>query len=428
MPPRRGPAVWRRWAVLALLARVSPVVRLLVATGLAFNVGFYLVLPFLAVHLTGDLGLSGAFVGLVLGLRMYSQQGLFFLGGALADRFGTRPVALAGIGVRVVGFGGLAVAQGAAVVLVGVVLTGVAAALFTPAIEAELARQTIRDEQTSGVARTDVFALWSVCSELGALAGPALGALLIALGATFPVVCAVAAAVFVLILLAHWRLLPGQPPGSRGVALAAGWRDVLANRRFLAFAVAFSGYLTVYNQLYLALPLELGRRGVDPSAVGWLFTLAGALVVAGQLPVTRWSQRSLGTLGSLVAGFVALAVAAVVTAVGVSAVPERVLLVAAALVVLLTVGQMLVLPAGREAVLLLSGEAHLGTYLGALASIGAIGVLVCSMLVGQIFATTDAAVPWLVIAAFPAAGVVGFLMLGPALRGLDSIDEARSTT
>jgi predicted MFS family arabinose efflux permease len=81
---------------VAGLTAATPTVRLLVLTQLAFNIGFFMVLPYLSVHLTEDLGLRAAFVGVVLGLRTFSQQGLFFIGGSLADRWGVKPVVVAG--------------------------------------------------------------------------------------------------------------------------------------------------------------------------------------------------------------------------------------------------------------------------------------------------------------------------------------------
>lgn len=72
-------------------ARLDPLLRLLILTQLAFNVGFYAVLPFLAGHLGTAIGMAGWMVGFVLGLRTFSQQGLFVVGGALADRYGVRP-------------------------------------------------------------------------------------------------------------------------------------------------------------------------------------------------------------------------------------------------------------------------------------------------------------------------------------------------
>lgn len=65
---------------------------MLLTTQALFNVGFYAVVPFIAVVLRGDFGLGAAAVGLVLGARTFAQQGLFLVGGELADRFGARGV------------------------------------------------------------------------------------------------------------------------------------------------------------------------------------------------------------------------------------------------------------------------------------------------------------------------------------------------
>lgn len=80
----------RQWAML------PAVVKLLLVTQLLFNVGFYLVVPFLSFYMTDSLVASAAMVGLVLGLRTFSQQGDVFVGGALADWWGIRPVLLVG--------------------------------------------------------------------------------------------------------------------------------------------------------------------------------------------------------------------------------------------------------------------------------------------------------------------------------------------
>lgn len=79
-------------------------IQALLITQMLFNIGFYLVVPFIAVEMTDSLGASGAVVGLVLGVRTFSQQGMFFLGGGLADRFGAIRVLLVGVAIRVLGF------------------------------------------------------------------------------------------------------------------------------------------------------------------------------------------------------------------------------------------------------------------------------------------------------------------------------------
>ena len=115
------------------IARASaPKPPLLLASNLVFNIGFYAVVPFLAIFLRDDLLLSGWAIGLVLGLRTFSQQGMFLLGGALSDRYGARVIILLGCVVRITGFLLLGLSDTLAPVILGACLTGIGGALFSP--------------------------------------------------------------------------------------------------------------------------------------------------------------------------------------------------------------------------------------------------------------------------------------------------------
>ena len=76
----------------------------LLGSQFVFNIGFYAVVPFLAIFLRDDMLLSGGLIGLILGLRTFSQQGMFIVGGALSDRFGAKVIILSGCIVRVSGY------------------------------------------------------------------------------------------------------------------------------------------------------------------------------------------------------------------------------------------------------------------------------------------------------------------------------------
>jgi MFS family permease len=157
------------------LRDLPSVVKLVLASMVLFNVGFYLVVPFLAVHLSDELGFASWIVGLVLGLRTFSQQGMFFLGGSIADRFGRRPVILWGIAIRIVGFVVLALASSLPAVIVGILLIGFAAALFAPAVEsanADIGRQL---EDSGVIKRTELFGYEQMSSRLGTVLGPRWG-------------------------------------------------------------------------------------------------------------------------------------------------------------------------------------------------------------------------------------------------------------
>ncbi|WP_340374724.1 MFS transporter [Streptomyces sp. SS7] len=386
--------------------RLPPLLRLLVLTQLAFNIGFFAVLPFLSGHLGGAVGMAGWLVGFVLGLRTFSQQGLFVVGGALTDRYGVRPVVLAGCALRIAGFVWLGYAERVWAVTGAVLLVGFAAALFSPAVESEVARQAVVHEAAGGGSRTRVLALFTVAGQAGAFVGPLLGALLLAVD--FRTVCLAGAGVFVLVLAAHAVLLPQHLPGRERVEVRGGIGPLLRNRRFLALCCAYGAYLLAYNQFYLALPAEVERAAGSQAPLAWLFALSSLLVVTAQLPVTHWAGERIGArrsaaagLGLIAAGFTVVAAALPAGLTGTTG-----LLPAAGFVVLLTLGQMLVAPAVRAWVPDLAERGRLGLYTGALSSVSGLIVLLGSAATGTLLDTRlPPAVPWLLLAAVPVAAI-----------------------
>ncbi|WP_327338240.1 MFS transporter [Streptomyces sp. NBC_01324] len=388
--------------------------RLLTTTQFAFNIGFYAVLPYLATHLGTGLGMAGWLVGLVLGLRTFSQQGLFVIGGALTDRYGPRPVVLAGCALRIAGFGWLAFAGSTASVIGAVLLTGLAAALFSPAVESETAREAVRHERATGTPRAQVLARFSAAGQAGAFLGPLLGSALLLLGGGFREAALAGVAVFVAVLAGHARLMPRRAPVARTDRNRGSVREVFGNRPFLLLCLAYSSYLVAYNQLYLSLPEEVRRATGSQAALGALFALSSLLVVCAQLPVTRWAARRLAPRTALVAGLVTVAA-------GFAAVPSAPggpagLLPAAAFVVLLTLGQMLLVPAARGLVPDLVDDRHLGLATGALSSVSGAAVLAGSAATGALLGA-PAPVRWAVLAAVPLVGAALALTLPAGAEG-----------
>ncbi|MFJ3669774.1 MDR family MFS transporter [Streptomyces sp. NPDC090106] len=386
--------------------RLTPLLRLLILTQLAFNIGFFAVLPFLAEHLGRAVGMAGWLVGFVLGLRTFSQQGLFVVGGALADRYGIRPVVLAGCALRIAGFGWLGHATRTWAVIGAVLLIGFAAALFSPAVESEVARQAVLHEESGGGPRTRVLALFTVAGQAGAFIGPLLGALLLTVD--FRTVCLAGAGIFVLVLAGHAWLLPQRVPGRERVRLKGGAGELIRNRRFLGLCGAYGAYLLAYNQLYLALPAEVDRATGSQAPLAWLFALSSLLVVTAQLPVTRWvgdrfsPRRSMAAGLSLVSGgFTVVALARPAHWTGTAG-----LLPAAGFVVLLTLGQMLVAPVARAWLPDLAPANRLGLYTGALSSVSGLMVLIGTSATGTLLAPgLPPALPWLILAAVPLAAI-----------------------
>ncbi|GAA4682085.1 MFS transporter [Streptomyces chumphonensis] len=253
-------------------------IRLLLVNQLGVNIGFYLLIPYLAVHLTENLGMSAAVVGIVLGVRNLSQQGLFLIGGSASDRLGARGVIIAGCALRTVGFGLFALGDGLAVLLAASVLSGLAGALFNPAVRAYLALE-------AGERKAEAFALFNVFATTGALIGPLLGSVLLLVD--FRTSAVTAAAIFAVLTVAQALVLPRRAAVPSGNSVLADWREVVGNRAFVAFALAMVGLFTMENQLYLLLP-DGARRATGWDGAAGLVFLTGTLANLWlQLRITR---------------------------------------------------------------------------------------------------------------------------------------------
>jgi len=252
-------------------------VRLLLVNQFAVNTGFYLLIPYLAVHL-GDLGMSAAVIGVVLGARTLSQQGLFLIGGTASDRLGPRTAILAGCALRTVGFGLFAIGESLTVVLAASVLSGLAGALFNPAVRAYIAVE-------AGEARTEAFARFNVYAQAGALCGPVLGSVLLLWD--FRVSAVVAAGIFAVLTIAQAVVLPARAATRKGGSILGDWRECLTKRRFVAFTCVLSGMFVLQNQLYLLLPIQAQRATGWAGVVAALFVVSTVVTLLFQVRITR---------------------------------------------------------------------------------------------------------------------------------------------
>ncbi|BBV76810.1 MFS transporter [Raoultella planticola] len=386
-----------------------------------FNIGFYAVVPFLAIFLRDDMLLSGGVIGLVLGLRTFSQQGMFILGGALSDRYGAKAVILCGCIVRVAGYLLLAFGHSLWSIILGACLTGIGGALFSPSIEALLAKAGTQSETNGKRSRAEWFALFAVCGELGAVLGPVAGALLAGFG--FRQVALAGAGVFVGALVVLYFCLPA-PRYSKQALKILPWWTTFRQPRFVAFIIAYSSWLLSYNQLYLALPVEIQRSGGSEKDLGPLFMLASLLIITFQLPLARFARR-MGAVKILPVGFLLLSAAFMSVALFAATEPPEGwwrLIPSVCLVTLLTLGQMLLVPSAKDLIPLFADESTLGAHYGALATAGGFAVLLGNLLFGPLLdaalvPSPQAIYPWLLLALFPLCSAVALAVICRPLPG-----------
>ncbi|PWI12295.1 MFS transporter [Streptomyces sp. NWU339] len=380
----------------AQMASFDRPAQLLMVNQFAINLGFYMLMPYLADHLAHGLGLAAWAVGLVLGVRNLSQQGMFLVGGTLADRYGCKPLILAGCALRTVAFGLLAVAGSLPVLVLASGLTGLAGALFNPAVRAYLAADAGEKR------RVEAFAAFNVFYQAGILVGPLAGLALLAWD--FRAVCAVAALIFGALAALQARALPPRPPAGRGAepawrAVAADWRTVAANRPFLLFAAAMSGSYVLAFQVYLALPLHARELFGEHTGLvtGTVFAVSALAALSGQLKLTAWAKRNLPGPRAIVYGLVLMGAAFLPllpssynAIVGVGA-----LTLCAAL---LAWGGALLYPFEMDTVVRLSGDRLVATYYGAYNTASGIAISVGNLVVGALFDTGVRWLPWATLA------------------------------
>ncbi|MEU0170570.1 MFS transporter [Streptomyces iakyrus] len=367
-------------------------VRLLMVQQFTINTAFYMLMPYLAVHLTDGLGMAAWAVGLVLGVRNLTQQGMFLIGGTLADRLGYKPVIMAGCVLRTVGFGVLGFSDSLPALLAASATTGFAGALFNPAVRAYLAQEAGEER------RVEAFAV-NVFYQAGMFVGPLVGLALLA--ADFRLVCSAAATLFLALTAVQLRMLPDR----KGIASAepggvlADWRTVMRNRPFLLFSAAMIGSYVLSFQVYLALPLQAHRvaPGDGDAVTTALFAVSAAVAVTGQVKVTAWararwsSQRAIVYGISLMGGaFLPLLIDSGTATQGTDLV-GRIMALAPlfAAVALLGLGTAVVYPFEMDTVVSLAGGRLVATHYGLYNTVSGLGITLGNLATGAVWDAAD---------------------------------------
>ncbi|MFC4334682.1 MFS transporter [Salininema proteolyticum] len=382
--------------------------RLLMVNQFGINAGFYMLMPFLAAHLSSGLGLAGAVVGFLLGLRNFSQQGMFAVGGALTDRFGPRPLIIAGCALRVAGFACLGLSQSLPGLLAGVLLVGGAGALFNPAVRTYLAEE-------AGERRVEAFACFNVFFQAGMLVGPVAGLALTAWDFTASALGA--AAIFAVLTLLQLAFLPGRDDSRDGGRETVPWKAMARNRAYVAFTAVMAAVYLLNFQVYLAYPLALRDAGWDGTALATataaLFAVFGAVTIAFQVPLSGWCRRRLGGGATMTAGIVLLSGSFLVppllstTDLGAAGTFAGVL----ASGVALTLATAMVFPVEMDTVVALSGGRSVGRHYGVYQTVGGIGITAGNMVGGQVLDAWGTTAMWLCFAGIGALASAGMALL-----------------
>ncbi|MEV5705106.1 MFS transporter [Actinoallomurus sp. NPDC052274] len=356
--------------------------------------GLLMIAPYLADHLTHHIGLAVWLVGLVLGLRHFSE-GLFAMTGTLADRIGYKPVLVAGCGLEAIACGLFGLSAAVPWLIGASIFSGLARALFVPARRAYLA-------QVESERKAEAFALAGVCRRIGVLVGPIAGIPMMRVG--FEAMCLTAAAIFAVLAVVQWRLLPSCPGTHQGSdrPFWSEWKDALGDRVFVAFALTMFASYSLVHQLSFGLPIEVRHVSGGQGGITALFVLSAILGLAGQVRLTLWCERRWTPGQAMVRGLIIMGVAFVPLMLppshGGTLVRLFPIMLCAAI---LTVGTMMVFPFEMSTIADLAGDRGVGTYYSVnnlLSGVGSVfGNLLSAAAIGLSHALNMAGLPWLVL-------------------------------
>lgn len=367
-------------------------------------------IPLVTVHFVDGLGWAAGSVGLVLGVRQLTQQGLTVFGGAWADSLGPKPLILSGCLIRTLGFAWMGFADTLPVLLAASVLAGLGGGLFDAPKSAAITAVTAPEH------RARMFSLTSISGNLGMVTGPLIGASLIGLGfrtaalasgSVYLVACAVLAAT-----LPHLR-----PERTAGNGLA-GLKTAALDRRFRRFTLVLVGYFLLSTQLNVAVTLKAVSLA-GPGATGPLYGLSAGLSVLLQYPLLRFVERRVRTRAALVAAV--LTVGLSLGLMGLAATFGQLL----ACVALYSLGTMLVYPTQQTLTARLAPPGLTGSYFGfsaiSLGLGGAVGNVVGGTLIDLGTRLGLPLLPWLTLMG---VGVLTALGLRWALREVPTREAA----
>ncbi|WP_194241273.1 MDR family MFS transporter [Bacillus fonticola] len=288
-----------------------------------FNLLFWMYFPFITVYFSAALG--NQIAGLLMTIP--PLVGIFgsMVGGGLADRLGRRPVMLLGAALQTIMFGVFAMSTSHWIDYFAFIGIGLGGALYKPASDAMVA-DLVPDED-----RKQVFATFVTAKNIGAVLGPALGAIFFfhyrseLLWTCTIVMLAYSIAIFIKV---HETVpIPTKKPArlhAMTFSVKEQWKGygiIFRDKVFVLYILAgvfsivtimqLDLYLAVYITNYVpAQPLftwnDWSYMLTSTEVLGWVLGLNGLLFVLFVLPITKWLKswrdRDVFILSSVLAG------------------------------------------------------------------------------------------------------------------------------
>ncbi|MEV8423906.1 MDR family MFS transporter [Streptomyces niveus] len=263
------------------------------------------VATFMVLYLTIERGYSASYAGLVASLHGLGGVVSAVGAGVMTDRLGRRPTLLiaqlsTAASVALLGF-----MQHPAAIAAVAFLVGMTSNASRPAVQAMMA-DIVKPED-----RVRAFSLnyWAI--NLGfAISSVAAGFIAeysYLAGFLGEAAMTLACAVVIFLKLPESRPERAPVDGKSEPAAEVGMRAVLRDGRFMSVVGLSFVVALIFQQGFVGLPVAMGTDGFSSSDFGMIIAFNGVLIVALQIPVTRFIEhrdtRRLLILSSALAGY-----------------------------------------------------------------------------------------------------------------------------
>jgi predicted MFS family arabinose efflux permease len=367
---------------------------------LLINRSGMMVLPFLTLYGTRELGFSVVQAGILTG--MYGAGALTgsWLGGWLTDKIGFYRVASSSLILGGIGMTSLLLFKDFYLLSAAVFITSTLADASRPPLMAAVSIFSKPENQTRAIA------LIRMAINLGISIGPAVAGFLAgSMGYDW---------LFILdgvtCILAAWYLIRNIHPSKRTKPQAGG--DLKQFRAssdyiYLLFLVIASINIVAFNQILSTVPLYFNKvLGLSESQIGLFFTFNGLMVFLFEMPVVAFSQRYWNPFTSMIIGAFFMGIAHLMLNFSL-----HWLIVIASYNVLISVGEIINFPFGNSLALSRAPTHLKGKYMGFWAMMFSITFIIAPVLGTRLVENFGFTVTWFVIAACSFLSIPGFIWI-----------------
>jgi MFS family permease len=255
------------------------------------GLGNTLLFPFFALYITQKFNVGMTEAGVMLGAS--SLAGLFggMFGGALADKFGRKSIILFGLVFSAFSSIALGLVNDISAMFALSILVGLIGSVGHPAHGAMVADILPEEKRQEG------FGILRVVGNMSWLVGPTIGGFVASRSylALFISDAVVSCIVAVIVYRYIAESKPAPHPDEEHQTLMqtfAGYKVVLQDFAFMAFIAASILMTSVYQQMYNSLSVYLrDNHGIDPQGYGFLLSTSAITVIFLQFWTTRRIKR-----------------------------------------------------------------------------------------------------------------------------------------